>query len=546
MNSTKFIFITGGVLSSLGKGITASALGALLEARGLTVTFQKLDPYLNVDPGTMSPFQHGEVYVLDDGTETDLDLGHYERFCSVTLDKASNYTSGKIWFSVIEKERRGEYLGQTVQVVPHITNEIKDVIMQLKSKADVAIIEIGGTVGDIEAQPFYEAIRQLRLELDKEDTLLVHVTHVPYLKSSKELKTKPTQHSVKELRKVGLVPDILVCRAERKLNDGLKKKIAMFCSVHPQCVISAVDCHNIYEVVLKMHSEGLDQCVINRLNMWTAKPNLEKWKDFIKVAKSKNKPIVKLAMVGKYVALTESYKSLNEALYHAAIANDIALETTYIDSEKTRGGDLKQLLAEHHGILVPGGFGRRGIEGKIEAIQYARENNVPYLGICLGMQLAVIEFARNVAGIEGADSEEFNASVKEPVVHLAKEWFNYRTGQIEKRDKHSALGATMRLGAYPCCLEENTLAREIYNTEQVSERHRHRYEFNNKYMSALEEKGLIYSGLSPDKELVEIVEIKDHPWFIGCQFHPEFKSKPFKPHPLFVSFIQALKNNKEH
>ena len=540
---TKFIFITGGVLSSLGKGLAAASIGALLEARGLKVTFQKLDPYINVDPGTMNPFQHGEVFVTDDGAETDLDLGHYERYTHAELGQKNNYTSGRIYDSVIKKERRGDYLGGTVQVIPHITDEIKQAILQLEGDADIAIVEIGGTVGDIEGLPFLEAIRQLRGDLGKENTLYIHVTYVPFIKAAGELKTKPTQHSVKELRSIGIQPDILLCRAEGPLSQGIKAKIALFCDVKEDCVISARDVECIYEVPLRFHEEGLDDRIVQYLNMWTRAPILTKWKELmVKINEPHHK--VKIAMVGKYVNLKESYKSLNEALFHGGVANRSAVEIDFLNSEELTGDALRKRLEACHGILVPGGFGTRGIPGKIEAIQFAREHKIPFLGICLGMQLAVIEIARNVANIRNADSTEFTPSTPEPVIYLMKEWFDYRSNRVEVRDENTDLGGTMRLGAYPCRLKDGTIAKTAYGVDEIFERHRHRYEFNNAYREVLEKAGLIYSGLSPDGELVEIVELKDHPWFLGCQFHPEFKSRPLNPHPLFVSFIHAALTNK--
>ncbi len=536
--NTKFIFITGGVLSSLGKGLAAASIGSLLEARGLTVTIQKLDPYINVDPGTMNPFQHGEVFVTDDGAETDLDLGHYERFTNAKLGQRHNYTSGRIYHSVISKERRGDYLGGTVQVIPHITDEIKQAILQLNGEADIAIIEIGGTVGDIEGLPFLEAIRQLRGDLGKENTLYVHVTYVPFIKAAGELKTKPTQHSVKELRSIGIQPDILICRTEMNLSSALKSKIALFCDVNEDHVITAKDVKCIYEVPLRFHNEGLDERIIKSLNMWTRAPVLTPWKELVsKIKHPQHK--VRIGMVGKYVNLTESYKSLNEALAHGGVANSAEVEIDFINSEEIQGDALRERLSGMDGILVPGGFGARGIPGKLEAISFARENRVPFFGICLGMQLAVIEFARNVAGLPLADSTEFAPSTPDPVIYLMKEWYDYRSGKVESRDENSEMGGTMRLGAYPCRLVEESYAFAAYKVKDILERHRHRYEFNNSYRETLEKKGLRFSGLSPNGELVEIVEIPDHPWFLGCQFHPEFRSRPLDPHPLFAAFIQA-------
>ena len=531
------------MLSSLGKGLAAAAIGALLEGRGLKVTFQKLDPYINVDPGTMNPFQHGEVYVTDDGAETDLDLGHYERYTNADLGQKNNYTSGKIYDTVITKERRGDYLGGTVQVIPHVTDEIKNAVFRLDGDADIAIVEIGGTVGDIEGLPFLEAIRQLRGDLGKENTLYLHVTYVPFVKAAGELKTKPTQHSVKELRSIGIQPDILLCRTEMDLSTGIKSKIALFCDVKEDCVITAKDVKCIYEVPLRLHEEGLDERIVQSLNMWTRAPVLNPWQDLmVKVNDPHHR--VRIAMVGKYVNLRESYKSLNEALYHGGVANRAEVEIDFLNSEDVTGEELRKRLSRCNGILVPGGFGTRGIPGKVEAIRYAREHKIPLFGICLGMQLAVVEFARNVAGIEQADSTEFTPSTPDPVIYLMKEWYDYRTGQIQKRDEDTQMGGTMRLGAYPCRLENDSMALSAYRQEEIFERHRHRYEFNNAYREKLGKAGLKFTGLSPDGELVEIVEIEDHPWFLGCQFHPEFKSRPLKPHPLFISFIHAALTNK--
>ena len=535
---TKYIFITGGVLSSLGKGLAAAAIGALLEARGLRVTFQKLDPYINVDPGTMNPFQHGEVFVTDDGAETDLDLGHYERFTHAKLGQRHNYTSGRIYHSVISKERRGDYLGGTVQVIPHVTDEIKQAVMQLNGEADIAIIEIGGTVGDIEGLPFLEAIRQLRGDLGKENSLYLHVTYVPYIKAAGELKTKPTQHSVKELRSIGIQPDILLCRSEMELSSSIKSKIALFCDVKNERVITAKDVDCIYKVPLRFREEGLDDRIVEALNMWTREPVMSEWEDLIARIEDPQHE-VRIAMVGKYVNLRESYKSLNEALFHGGVANRAKVEIDFINSEAVRGDELAKRLEQVDGILVPGGFGSRGIPGKLEAIGYARENNVPFLGICLGMQLAVIEFARSKAGLPLADSTEFAPSTPDPVIYLMKEWYDYRTDTVQVRDESSEMGGTMRLGAYPCRLIKDSNAFDAYKTEEIFERHRHRYEFNNKYREPLQDAGMRFTGLSPNGELVEIAEIPDHPWFLGCQFHPEFKSRPLEPHPLFVAFIQA-------
>ncbi len=543
---TKFIFVTGGVLSSLGKGLAAAAIGALLESRGLTVTFQKLDPYINVDPGTMNPFQHGEVFVTDDGAETDLDMGHYERYTNAVMAQKNNYTSGRIYYSVITKERRGEYLGGTVQVIPHITDEIKAAVLQLDGSVDVAIIEIGGTVGDIEGLPFIEAIRQLRGDLGRENSLYIHLTLIPYIKAAGEVKTKPTQHSVRELRADGIQPDILVCRTEVPIADELKAKIGLFCDVTTDAVITAIDVDTIYEVPLRLHDEGIDTKILELLNIWTGKPNIKPWQDLVHKIKHP-KGTVTIAITGKYVDLTESYKSLHESLVHGGLANDVKVELLYISAEdlEDKSKDPADLLKGCHGILVPGGFGQRGVEGKIRAINYARENKIPFFGICLGMQLAVVEYARNVLGIKNAHSTELDPTTKDPVIYLIKEWFDYRTEKMQVRDETSDMGGTLRLGAYPCVLADNTFAKAAYREDEISERHRHRFEFNNDYRARLEEKGLVISGTSPDNNLVEIVEIAEHPWFLGCQFHPEFKSKPMKPHPLFSHFIAAAIAHKE-
>ena len=542
---TKFIFVTGGVLSSLGKGLASAAIGALLESRGLTVTIQKLDPYINVDPGTMNPFQHGEVFVTDDGTETDLDLGHYERFTHARLGKDSNFTTGKIYHSVITKERKGEYLGGTVQVIPHITDEIKNSIKLAADDVDVVIVEIGGTIGDIESLPFLEAIRQFRADVGKENSLYIHLTLVPYIGTAGEVKTKPTQHSVKELRSIGIQPDILLCRTDRFLSKDIKAKIALFCNVSVAEVITAKDVDHIYEVPLIFHQEGLDDKIVELLNIWTRAPQLDNWEELIRKIKAP-KHSVTIAVVGKYVDLTESYKSLNEALYHGGIANDSKVNLNFIDSEKLDSETCHQMLADADGILVPGGFGERGIEGKICAASFARINNVPYFGICLGMQTAVIEFARHVAGLENANSSEFDPDTPHPVIYLMREWFDERSQTIEKRDDLSDKGASMRLGAYSCRLENNSMASKAYQKEEISERHRHRYEFNNAFLDRLKEKGMVISGISPNGELVEIIEIGGHPWFLGCQFHPEFKSRPMEPHPLFRDFIEASLKNSQH
>jgi CTP synthase len=535
---TKFIFITGGVLSSLGKGLASAAIGALMESRGLTVTIQKLDPYINVDPGTMNPFQHGEVYVTDDGAETDLDLGHYERFTHAKLSRDNNFTTGKIYDSVITKERRGDYLGGTVQVIPHITDEIKSSIKLVADSVDIVIVEIGGTVGDIESLPFLEAIRQFRTDVGKENALYIHLTLVPYISTSGEVKTKPTQHSVKELRSIGIQPDILLCRTNKYLPKDIKAKIALFCNVTVDEVITAKDVECIYEVPLVFHKEGLDQKIVEKLNIWTRAPRLDHWEEIVKNLQEPTSSIT-IAIVGKYVDLTESYKSLNEALRHGGIPNDCRVNLKFVDSEKMGKNNCKEILGDIDGILVPGGFGSRGIEGKICSAKYAREGKIPYFGICLGMQIAVIEFARNAAAMAGAHSQEFDKDTPYPVIYLMTEWYDDKTGTVQRRDITSDKGGTMRLGAYPCMIKEGTLAHKAYGISDISERHRHRYEFNNAFIDQLEEKGLVISGTSPDAELVEIVEIKDHPWYLGCQFHPEFKSSPMDPHPLFREFIRA-------
>ena len=537
-HKTKFIFVTGGVLSSLGKGLASAAIGALLESRGLSVTLQKLDPYINVDPGTMNPFQHGEVYVTDDGAETDLDLGHYERFTNAVLGRDNNFTTGKIYYSVITKERRGDYLGGTVQVIPHITDEIKRSIKLVANSVDVVIVEIGGTVGDIESLPFLEAIRQFRTDVGKENALYIHLTLVPYIGTAGEVKTKPTQHSVKELRSIGIQPDILLCRTNKYLPREIKEKIALFCNVSVDEVITAKDVECIYEVPLVFHRERLDQKIVEKLNIWTRAPHLNNWERIVKSLKDPKLSIT-IAIVGKYVDLTESYKSLNEALRHGGIPNDCRVTLEFIDSEKIHENNCREIIGDADGILIPGGFGSRGIEGKICTAKYAREEKIPYFGICLGMQIAVIEFARNIAGLKDAHSQEFNKNTPYPVIYLMKEWYDEKTRTLQKRDITSDKGGTMRLGAYPCDIKKDSLAYSAYGITSISERHRHRYEFNNAFKEKLEEKGLVISGTSPDGELVEMVEVKDHPWFLGCQFHPEFKSRPMNPHPLFREFIRA-------
>jgi CTP synthase len=521
----KFIFVTGGVCSSLGKGLAAGSIGALLENRGLMITMLKLDPYINVDPGTMSPFQHGEVFVTDDGAETDLDLGHYERFTNARLTKNNNFTSGQIYNTVITKERRGDYLGKTVQTIPHITDEIKAAIRLAAEGSDCAIVEIGGTVGDIESLPFLEAIRQMRRDAGEENVLYCHVTLVPYLKTAGEVKTKPTQHSVGELRRIGIQPNILICRSDNAIDADIKKKIALFCDVAPAAVVSAPDVDCIYELPIHLAKEGLDETIAEMLNIWSRSPGLDAWQHVVQRIKTPTYETT-IGVVGKYTTLTESYKSLHEALVHGGIPHDTRVNLRYI--EATQADAVTAALEGVDGVLVPGGFGERGTEGKILAVRYAREKGVPFFGICLGLQMAVVELSRNVLKLERANSQEFDANTPHPVVHLMDE-------QRSVTDK----GATMRLGAYPCVIEKGSLAEKIYGAREISERHRHRYEVNNAYRAQLESAGLRLSGLSPDRNLVEIVELPNHPYFIGCQFHPEFKSKPMKPHPLFSNFIAA-------
>ncbi len=536
MPETKFVFITGGVVSSLGKGIASASLAAILEARKLRVRMVKLDPYINVDPGTMSPFQHGEVYVTDDGAETDLDLGHYERFVRCRTSRASNYTTGRIYENVIRKERRGDYLGGTVQVIPHITDEIKRCIREGAGDADVAMIEIGGTVGDIESLPFLEAIRQLRVELGSNRTVFIHLTLVPYVPAAGEMKTKPTQHSVKELRSIGIQPDVLLCRADRPLPESERRKIALFTNVEHRAVISAIDASTIYKIPGMLHEQKLDEIVCEKLGISAAPADLHEWAQVVD-ALDHPEAEVKIAMVGKYVHLADSYKSLTESLIHAGIQTRTKPAITYIDSEEIEKGGAA-CLEGMDAVLVPGGFGRRGIEGKIEAVRYARERGIPYLGICLGMQLAVIEFARNVAGLAGAHSTEFNPDTAHPVIALITEWKS-ADGSVQVRSERSDLGGTMRLGAQECRLLAGSLARSVYGKDSIFERHRHRYEFNNRYSDVLEKAGLRFSGRSVDGLLVEMIEIPAHPWFIGCQFHPEFTSTPRDGHPLFASFVRA-------
>jgi CTP synthase len=524
---TKYLFVTGGVVSSLGKGLAAASIGALMENRGLEVTHLKLDPYINVDPGTMSPFQHGEVFVTDDGAETDLDLGHYERFTSAKMTRRNNYTTGRIYNAVIQKERRGEYLGKTVQVIPHITDEIKTVIREAAGEADIVIVEVGGTVGDIESLPFLEAIRQMKYDVGEENVVYAHLTLVPFIAAAGELKTKPTQHSVKELREIGIQPDILLCRSDREIAREMKDKIALFCNLEPSSVFTARDVSSIYELPLALHGEGVDDKLAELFNIWSRAPRLEKWESIVEKVKHPRRGEVRVGVVGKYVELAESYKSLNEALVHGGIAADVKVHNEFIDSQKLEEGDLSAL--EHvDAILVPGGFGVRGTEGKVLAVRYAREHKVPFFGICLGLQMAVIEFARDVLGLAGANSLEFDDKTPYPVVTLMVS----QVGVAEK-------GGTMRLGSYACRLKEGTKARELYRADLVHERHRHRYEFNNDYRLQFETAGLVLSGVNPDLNLVEMIELNNHPHFVGCQFHPEFKSKPFLPHPLFAGFIAA-------
>ncbi|HZR68902.1 MAG TPA: CTP synthase [Burkholderiales bacterium] len=533
---TKYVFVSGGVVSSLGKGIAAASLAAILESRGIKVTLLKLDPYINVDPGTMSPFQHGEVFVTEDGAETDLDLGHYERFQSAKMRKCNNFTTGQIYESVIKKERRGDYLGRTVQVIPHITDEIKSFIQRGAKDAEVAIVEIGGTVGDIESLPFLEAVRQMGLEQGPHNACYVHLTLVPYIKSAGEIKTKPTQHSVKELREIGIQPDALLCRSDRPVPDEEKKKIAMFTNVQPNAVISVWDVDSIYKIPWMLHQQMLDEIVCHKLNIIAKPAELRPWKKLVEALEHPQHEIT-IAMVGKYVDLTDSYKSLNEALVHAGIHTRSKVNIRYIDSEMIES-DGVELLKGVDAVLVPGGFGKRGVEGKIRAIQYARENRIPYLGICLGMQLAVIEFARDVVGLAGANSTEFEPDTPHPVIALVTEWQD-RDGRVERRTEKSDLGGTMRLGAQAASLEPASLARKIYGADTVNERHRHRYEVNNQYIQRLKDKGLRVSGLTQREQLCEMVELPGHPWFVGCQFHPEFTSTPRAGHPLFTAFVEA-------
>ncbi len=537
-DKTRFVFVTGGVVSSLGKGIAAASLAALFEARGLTVAMQKLDPYINVDPGTMSPFQHGEVFVTDDGAETDLDLGYYERFTHTHTSKRSNYTTGRIYESVIRRERRGDYLGATVQVIPHITNAIKNAILSLRAdEPDIALVEIGGTVGDIESLPFLEAIRQLRFDLGRERTAFIHLTLVPYIRAAGELKTKPTQHSVQKLREIGIQPDVLLCRSEKPIGKGQRDKIALFCNVPSHAVIEVLDVDTIYEVPLKLNEGGLSSVILDHFGMHNPEPDLSVWEDICKKAREASET-VRIAMVGKYVELADAYKSLNEALMHAGLTHGVRVEVDYVDAEVLEREGLER-LKKSDAVLVPGGFGERGTEGKIAAIRYVRENKVPYFGICLGMQLAVVEFSRNVAGLRGAGSSEFDEKVEHPVIALMTQW--EQEGVRVQRGHNDDLGGTMRLGGYPCKLKADSHAGRAYDESDIRERHRHRYEFNNTYRKQLEEAGLIVSGTLPDDSLVEVIEAPDHPWFVGCQFHPEFLSRPYAAHPLFTAFVGAAK-----
>jgi len=533
---TRYIFVTGGVVSSLGKGIAAASLGAILESRALKVTILKLDPYLNVDPGTMSPFQHGEVFVTEDGAETDLDLGHYERFLRSKTTKRNNFTTGQVYETILKRERRGDYLGGTVQVIPHVTDEIKRRILDGGVGYDIAIVEIGGTVGDIESQPFLEAIRQLKVQLGSSRALLMHLTLVPYIKAAGELKTKPTQHSVKELRSIGLQPDILLCRSEVEVDDDSRRKISLFTNVEERAVVPLPDANSIYAIPRQLREYGLDQIVVEKFNLDSPAPDLSEWDKVVELQASSTGQIC-IAMVGKYMELLDAYKSLNEALEHAGIHNKTQVSVKYIDSETLEEGDLSPLEAVD-AILVPGGFGNRGIEGKIAAVRYARENMIPYLGICLGMQVAVIEYARNVAGLEDAHSTEFNEKTPNPVIALITEW-TAEDGSVERRGRDSDKGGTMRLGSQECHLLEGSKVRDLYGQKTIKERHRHRYEFNNNYLETLKKSGLVISGLSADRLLVEIIEIPDHPWFVACQFHPEFTSTPRDGHPLFEGFVKA-------
>jgi len=542
-SKTRFIFVTGGVVSSLGKGITSASLGALLESRGIKVTIMKLDPYINLDPGTMSPLQHGEVFVTEDGSETDLDLGHYERFIKSKMSKDNNFTTGQVYETVLKKERKGDYLGGTVQVIPHITDEIKRRIKEGSRDSEVAIVEIGGTVGDIESQPFLEAIRQMKLELGVVRTLFMHLTLVPYIAAAGEIKTKPTQRSVKEMLSHGLQPDILICRSDKEISDEAREKIALFTNVEKQSVISMPDVNSIYKIPILLNLQKVDEIVTDKLNLSCKKPDLEDWKR-VSDAHTNPKNEVTIAMVGKYTDLKDAYKSLNEALIHGGIQHELRINVEYIDSEIIEPKNVGEVLEGVDAILVPGGFGHRGIEGMIITVEYARENKIPYLGICLGMQVAVIEFARNVLNLGDANSSEFDQKTSHPVIGLISEWID-SNGEIEKRDENSDLGGTMRLGSQKCILSENSLTRSLYGKSVIQERHRHRYEVNNNYVDQMESAGLNIVGKSMDKNLVEVVEINKHPWFVGCQFHPEFTSNPRDGHPLFKGFIDAANNQNK-
>ena len=540
---TKYVFITGGVVSSLGKGITAASLASVLEARGLQVTLLKLDPYINVDPGTMSPFQHGEVYVTEDGAETDLDLGHYERFVRTKMSKMNNFTTGQIYAEVLRKERRGDYLGGTVQVIPHVTDEIKKCIKAGSQGADIALVEIGGTVGDIESLPFLEAIRQMRVELGNTNTLFIHLTLLPYLATAGEMKTKPTQHSVKELRSIGIQPDMLICRSTREIPESEKRKIALFTNVEEKAVMSLMDLDSIYRIPLEIHHQGLDDILVHKLQLDCDDADLQEWEQ-VTLAESNPTAEITIAMVGKYMNLTDSYKSLSEAIVHAGIHTQTRVDILYIEAESLEQDSI-QILEQVDGIVVPGGFGERGIEGMILAVEYAREHNIPYLGICLGMQVAMIEFARHRAGLAKANSTEFDPHCDYPVIGLITEWLDV-SGQRETRSENSDLGGTMRLGGQQCHLQPNSRVRQLYDADIITERHRHRYEVNNQLLPQLEAAGLKVAGRSADKQLVEIIELDDHPWFVGCQFHPEFTSTPRDGHPLFNSFIHAAREHAEH
>ena len=541
---TRFIFVTGGVVSSLGKGIASASLGAVLESRGLSITIMKLDPYINLDPGTMSPFQHGEVFVTEDGSETDLDLGHYERFLKTKMSKFNNFTTGQIYETVLKNERKGDYLGGTVQVIPHITDEIIRRILKGAGKADIAIVEIGGTVGDIESQPFLEAIRQMKIKLGAKSTLFMHLTLVPYISVAGEIKTKPTQRSVKEMLSHGLQPDILICRSEQELSEEAKEKIALFTNVDKASVISMPDLESIYKIPLKLNEQSVDELVVNKLDIKCSKPDLSDWERVIQ-ADLNPKGLVKVAMVGKYIDLVDAYKSLNEALVHGGIQQDLKVEINYIDSELLESSNVQEALKDSDAILVPGGFGERGIEGMIAAVKYAREAKIPYLGICLGMQVAVIEFCINILGLKDAHSSEFNKKSRNPVIGLISEWID-STGKVELRNEDSDLGGTMRLGVQQCLLSKGSLTKNLYGIDKIYERHRHRYEVNNNYVEQLISSGMEVAGRSEDKNLVEVIEVKDHPWFIGCQFHPEFTSNPREGHPLFKGFIEAAKNLQDY